>query len=121
MYHICNPSLPELDFWGELALRHRCTLLVRTWTRSLDLDPYLDSAGVVAVLQLGLPNQKWCDAGQRDHAKLAVSHEESAGLVVVGDLNHTEPQMKRGGGGVVLRDPRLWRALRDGLGWQPEY
>lgn len=117
IYHICTPSLPKFDFWGQLARRHRCTLLVRSWTKSVDKDPFLRSEGVVPVRRLGLPDGSDSDT-TRDHSKLAVSHEQSAGIVVVGDLNHTKPQKKCGGGGVVIRDPHLWHALRNGLTWQ---
>lgn len=119
IYHICNPSFPKFDFWGQLAQRHGCWLLVRTWTNSVDDDPFLRSHGVVVVRRLVLPDGSYSEP-KGDHAKLAVSHDENAGLVVVGDLNHTKPQKKRGGGGVVIRDLNLWRALRHGLDWQPD-
>lgn len=44
----------------------------------------------------------------RDHAKWAISQNEDAGLVCIGDMNRMGSQFKRGGGAICLKCPTCW-------------
>ena len=60
-------------------------------------------------------NVRWTDdehyQTSQDHSKYAVSMDREKPWVLFGDLNHMESQARRGGGGMLICHPVLWRAM----------
>jgi hypothetical protein len=113
--HIAKPAPPRLDLYLDvLAPRYGQgrPIAVESW-RDAPAAAEEEAAAASAALRLVL-RVRWPDAcggrsyreGQ-DHSKWCVG----PGWVVVADLNRARSQRARGGGGVMLQDARLARAM----------
>ncbi|KAI3431407.1 hypothetical protein D9Q98_004460 [Chlorella vulgaris] len=80
---------------------------VQSWLNG-DVHPFGHTEHCDNVLQILLPDGAPYET-TKDHAKWGVHAERP--LVVMGDLNRTQTQARRGGGGLVIRHEGLWRAL----------
>lgn len=99
-----------LDFYEDaLAITHPFTgtWRVQTWLNGkADVDTFGSTDNVDNVLQIRLPDSVLPHRTTKDHGKWGVHRDRP--LVVIGDLNRTSDQTKRGGGGIVIQDARLW-------------
>ena len=103
--HYSKPSHYIIDIYGE----HLCDLdsstwYVETWRRGSPIQKTIPNLHDVKNLGWFAINYK----ESQDHSKWAVSNH----YVWIGDLNRMESQMKRGGGGVVIRDSAMVKAFK---------
>jgi hypothetical protein len=77
---------------------------VETWRRGSAIQAVTPNLHDVKTLGWFAVNYK----ESQDHSKWAVCKN----CVWIGDLNRMESQMKRGGGGVVIRDAKMVKAFR---------
>jgi hypothetical protein len=58
---------------------------------------------------------KWYDgtfySDSQDHSKYAFSKNPQSPFVFIGDMNNMFSQRKRGGGGIIIKDYRLWNSF----------
>jgi hypothetical protein len=103
--HYSKPSHYVMDIYGE----HLCELdkskwFVETWRRGSVIETVTPNLHDIKNLGWFAINYK----ESQDHSKWAVSKYH----VWIGDLNRMESQMKRGGGGVMIRDADMVKAFR---------
>ena len=103
--HHSKPSHYIMDIYGEhLCELDKSTWYVETWRRGSTINTIIPNLHDVKNLGWFAINYK----ESQDHSKWAVSNQH----VWIGDLNRMESQMKRGGGGVVIRDAAMVKAFR---------
>jgi deoxyribonuclease-2 len=103
--HYSKPSHYVLDIYGEhLCELDKSTWYVETWRRGSAIQAVTPNLHDVKTLGWFAVNYK----ESQDHSKWAVCKN----CVWIGDLNRMESQMKRGGGGVVIRDAKMVKAFR---------
>ncbi|EFN55431.1 hypothetical protein CHLNCDRAFT_52221 [Chlorella variabilis] len=126
IWHLAKANEPEASFYEELAMHDlfkgvwnvRTHLKKKTVCSStfcmqdiIPSDGRVNNISAVGVEEDG-DVYPWTLQGS-EHAKMAVCIDRSDKLVMVGDLNNTLTQKKRGGGGIVLRQPRLNKMLQE--------
>jgi len=103
--HHYKPSHYLMDIYGEhLCELDKSTWYVETWRRGSPISTIVPNLHDVKNLGWFALNYK----ESQDHSKWALSNQ----YVWIGDLNRMESQMKRGGGGVVIRDYSMVKAFR---------
>ena len=103
--HHSKPSHYIMDIYGEhLCELDSSTWYVETWRRGSPIQKTIPNLHDVKNLSWFAINYK----ESQDHSKWAVSNR----YVWIGDLNRMESQMKRGGGGVVIRDSAMVKAFK---------
>lgn len=106
-----------LDFWKDLVgPTLKCDIDVETWRRGTvfgDLDDGIKKKTMdvvdVDLAPIGLEGYRW--AFSKDHAKWGVSCDKTR-YVIIADINRQVSQERRGGGGIVFRQPDLWATLK---------
>ena len=96
-------------FEDMLTNMYQTGWLVNTWAR-----PYMPSScktthKISNVLVKNLDGVVM--KATQDHSKWALSYGDNRRLVCIGDLNHMESQMTRGGSFLCRDDPDLYRAM----------
>lgn len=84
-------------------------ILCETWVK-----PGLPSSSFVKNIRMvkwndDLNTEYFCT---QDHSKYAVSMNPSRPWVMIGDINRMESQFRRGGGGLMICNKRVWRAFQ---------
>ena len=103
--HYSKPAHHIMDIYGEhLCELDKSTWYVETWRRGSVIKTITPNLHDVKTLGWFAVNYK----ESQDHSKWAVSKYH----VWIGDLNRMESQMKRGGGGIVIRDADMVKAFR---------
>lgn len=101
-HHSWGKDLYE-DFVGSYM---KSPVLCSTWVK-----PPSPSTDVVKNVR----TIKWSTGEEyqtsQDHSKYAVSMNAEHPWVLIGDINHMISQTKRGGGGMMVRDVKLWQAV----------
>jgi deoxyribonuclease-2 len=102
--HHSKTSQHTMDIYGD----HLCSLdaskwYVETWRRGSPITKVTDNLHDINKLSWNEIKYK----ESQDHSKWAVSKK----YVWIGDLNRMESQMKRGGGGVLIRDSNMVKAF----------
>ncbi|PSC73664.1 deoxyribonuclease-2-alpha [Micractinium conductrix] len=119
MWHVAQSGAPPTDFFDHLAVAFGGGWLVRTNLGTNASARVPSGSRVANITQFAPPGHTHAPylAGS-EHAKLGVCCSGRAPgappppLCLVGDLNNTTAQWKRGGGAVVLRHPHLTALLR---------
>ena len=98
--------------WGKdlfeehLTIVFESPILCQTWAK-----PAIPSS----ILVKNVKTVKWPNGLEyettNDHSKYAVSMNPEHKWVYIGDINHMESQARRGGGGLLIRNERLWLAF----------
>jgi len=94
--HKWNKDLYE-DF---LAQTFKTKWITETWSR----PGQAPTANVTRATHIKLHNQVFTPS--QDHSKWAVS-DPNSGIVIIGDINAMVSQFHRGGGGLIIKDPKL--------------
>ena len=104
MYHVAKPKEWMKDIYREYLATQGAPWLTLTHhhnqSKELAYDNYVQK-----VQKITLPDEDTQKG--HNHAKLAFCQRSQA--VFIGDLNRDEPQLDRGGGGIVLHDGDLHR------------
>ena len=107
------------DFWNHLVVDEiGASIAVDTWIRGGEavIPGTTDGSGTYTVAdikyitleEVGLP---WAWPESKDHAKWAISVNDSSNWVCVGDINRMKSQRQRGGCTIAFQDPTLWGFL----------
>ena len=105
--HVAKSSAWGKDLYEDYLCDYmNSVVLCETWGK-----PLSPSTNKVKNVR----NLKWSDDEHyqttQDHSKYAVSMDSERPWVLFGDLNHMESQAKRGGGGMLISHPVLWKAM----------
>lgn len=101
--------------WGRdlyedgLCLQFGGSCIAETWLR----PACAPTDHVVDVHHLRFPGNDTVFHESQDHSKWCVSTADSPKWTFVGDINRMTSQKHRGGGGVVLADPTLWKCMSE--------
>ena len=113
--HIAKPPALTQDIYKHIADYEEGEWLVETWKRGHEIKE--DQEGVSCCwIQSGpkireVKRLSWGDVDWKesnDHSKWAVSES----YVWIGDLNRMTSQFTRGGGGFLIKNPKLAKAFR---------
>ena len=84
--------------------------LVNTWSRPYKEDSCSTSSHIVSnIIFKNLGGQ--VTKSTQDHSKWALSYGDKRRIVCVGDLNHMNSQMKRGGSFLCIDDDTLYKTI----------
>lgn len=89
--------------------REDVKIMCETW-----MKPGLPSSSLIKNVRM----VKWNDdleteyLSTQDHSKYAVSMDPSRPWVMIGDINRMESQFRRGGGGLMICNKRVWKAFQ---------
>ena len=102
--HHCKKHHHTIDIYGD----YLCTLdnskwYVETWRRG---SPIVKKTNVYDIHNLGWNFIFYKES--QDHSKWAVCKK----YVWIGDLNRMESQLKRGGGGILIRNSKMVKAFK---------
>eukprot|EP00731_Ephydatia_muelleri_P009051 Em0004g1389a len=107
--HVAKHSKWEKDLFqdGIVPLFGGAKWETETWSRPHP-HPTKDVTGVKMV--------SWAKPAisynnEQDHSKWAISLDKKKPWTYIGDINATSSQFHRGGGGVVIKDLNLWKAM----------
>uniref|UniRef100_A0A6C0KCZ2 Uncharacterized protein n=1 Tax=viral metagenome TaxID=1070528 RepID=A0A6C0KCZ2_9ZZZZ len=105
--HIAKSSSWRKDLYEDCIYDHmKSAVLCETWAKPS--SPSTDTVKNVKTIRW--PNGDKYQTTQ-DHSKYAVSMDVNHPWVFIGDINHMESQTRRGGGGLMIQDLRLWTAI----------
>jgi len=94
-----------IDIYGEyLCSLDKSKWYVETWRRGCPIVKKTTNLHDINRLAWNF----MCYKESQDHSKWAVSKK----YVWIGDLNRMESQLKRGGGGVLIRNPKMVKAFK---------
>jgi deoxyribonuclease II len=107
--HVAKSSIWGKDLYEDYLYEYMNSIvLCETWGK-----PAAPSTNKVKNVR----NVRWTDDDHyqttQDHSKYAVSMDRERPWVLFGDLNHMDSQAKRGGGGMLICHPVLWRAMNE--------
>jgi deoxyribonuclease-2 len=105
IWHIAKTKKWDKDLFDDsLVSLFGGNILAETWQRPKSLD---------TVNVDNIEKIKWEDGTTynitQDHSKYALSTNEETPWVYIGDINHTESQSHRGGGGIIIKDELVWK------------
>jgi deoxyribonuclease-2 len=114
IFHIAKSSAWGKDLYEDYLSDYiNAVVLCQTWAK-----PATPSTSKVKNVR----TMKWDGDGDddeyqttQDHSKYAVSMDSQRPWVLFGDINHMESQTRRGGGGMLIRHPALWRMMNHHL------
>ncbi|KAF0314037.1 Deoxyribonuclease-2 [Amphibalanus amphitrite] len=102
----------HVDLYSDLVAPNLTTsLYAETWRRKPFLPSYCSDTYQVEnvdYISLSTATERFHFNYTNDHSKWAVSKDWTEPWVCIGDLNRAEPQMRRGGGTVCLRNYIIW-------------
>lgn len=103
--------LSKHEKWGKDLFEHLSTelditVLCETWCK-----PASPSTNRVKNVRTVKWNEKLSYSTTNDHSKYAVSMNEDKPYVFIGDINHMDSQLRRGGGAVIIKNKELWKAF----------
>lgn len=99
IHHISKSPTYHVDIYDHVSSIYNCNLFVESWLRS-DVMPETDKVKNIKKIDMKNNDNKWNES--QDHSKWAISTEKD--IVMVGDLNRMQSQMKRGGGLLLIMD-----------------
>ena len=103
-HHVKSPYA-HIDIYSEyLCGKDQAVWNVETWKRGSKITKACKNIQDIETLKFAGNEYK----ESQDHSKWAISEE----LCFIGDLNRMESQSKRGGGGILIRDPDMAGAFR---------
>ena len=109
VYHVAKHSTWGKDIFQDgivpLFGGSKCT--TETWSRPS--QPPTRDVSRVAMVSWAKPAIRYTE--EQDHSKWAVSLDKTDPWVYIGDINAMLSQFHRGGGGVVIKDLDLWKAM----------
>lgn len=107
IFHLSKSSHWKKELYNDyLVERMGGKILAQTW-----MKPGLPSTkGVKNIKMLQLGDQEEYKTTQ-DHSKFCISMDARHPWVFIGDINRMESQTRRGGGGILIEDKNMWRAL----------
>lgn len=101
--HIAKSPKYEVDIYSDFLVQYDLEWHVQTWKRG---HLFKVSKNVKDVSSLNVRGAEYKDS--QDHAKWAISQR----YYWIGDLNRMVSQMKRGGGGFLVKQKEIAEALR---------
>ena len=101
--HIAKSPKYEVDIYSDFLVQYDLEWHVQTWKRGHLFKP---SQCIKDVSSLNVRGAEYKDS--QDHAKWAISQR----YYWIGDLNRMVSQMKRGGGGFLVKQKEIAEALR---------
>ena len=105
--HITKPPALAQDIYKHLITYESGEWYVETWKRGLEIKDDEKKIKEVKKLSWKDGNVEWKESN--DHSKWAVSES----YVWIGDLNRMTSQFTRGGGGFLIKNPKLAKAFRE--------
>ena len=108
LVHVSKNARWGKDLYDDLIVPYTKTAccVTETWSR----PGQAPTAHVKRAVSM-----RWPDGTayhmHEDHSKIALALSPDDPWVFVGDINAMESQRHRGGGGVLIYDPALWRAM----------
>ena len=105
--HITKPPALTQDIYKHLITYESGEWYVETWKRGLEVKDDEKKIKEVKKLSWKEGNVEWKESN--DHSKWAVSES----YVWIGDLNRMTSQFTRGGGGFLIKNPKLAKAFRE--------
>ena len=105
IWHLSKSSHHRIDFYSEhLCIDQESLWYVETWKRGSKIKKSSQYMRDIESLKFdGIEYKE-----SQDHSKWAASTE----FCFIGDLNRMESQSKRGGGGILIHDPKMACAFR---------
>jgi deoxyribonuclease-2 len=94
------------DLFEYLSTEFDMTILCETWCK-----PASPSTNRVKNVRTVKWSEQLSYSSTNDHSKYAVSMNEDKPYVFIGDINHMDSQVRRGGGGVLIKNKDLWKAF----------
>jgi len=106
MHHVSKSPKYEKEFYSEMLLPvFGGPIYTETWIRGHQCVDTKDCKMIASI--------HWKDGKlysyTKDHSKFCISEKE---WVMIGDLNRMTSQIHRGGGGLVIQDPRLYEMFK---------
>lgn len=114
VFHIGKHSKWGMDLYEDgIVPVFKGNWVTETWSRPG--QPPTKRVGRVGRVRWARPSPAITYNDDMDHSKWAVSCGKKSNHMYsyIGDINAMESQFHRGGGGVVIRDANLWKALSD--------
>jgi len=107
IYHISKNSKWNFDLYDNYLVDFcKSNILCQTW-----MKPGLNSTNNTKNIKTIRWNKDITYITSQDHSKYAISMNKKNPWIFVGDINRMESQYKRGGGGLVIRDEKIWKAF----------
>lgn len=105
--HIAKSDKWDSDLFDDyLAPLFGCNLLCESWLRPVCKDTNKVHNSSLIKWPNGVSYTE-----THDHSKYAISTNKDNPWVYIGDLNHMKSQAKRGGGGFIIKDEKLWKVF----------
>jgi Deoxyribonuclease II len=112
--HVAKPPALKQDIYKHIANYEEGEWLVETWKRGHEIEEGQEitccwngpKSSIREVKRLSWKDVEWKESN--DHSKWAVSES----YVWIGDLNRMTSQFTRGGGGFLIKNPKLAKAFR---------
>lgn len=112
--HIAKPPAHKHDIYQHIANYEEGEWLVETWKRGHEIEEGQEitccwngpKSSIREVKRLSWEDVDWKESN--DHSKWAVSES----YLWIGDLNRMTSQFTRGGGGFLIKNPKLAKAFR---------
>ena len=107
VFHVSKSSVWDKELYQDyLAVRMNGPILVQTWMKNgLPSTPQVKN---IKMMKLGEHEEY---KTSQDHSKFAISMNCRHPWLFIGDINRMDSQFKRGGGGMLIEDKKLWQAV----------
>jgi hypothetical protein len=103
--HVAKDGAWDRCLFHDLCERFRTGCYCETWGRPI--LPETEVVRHIAKVKWGKNDYK----RTQDHSKLAISSTRKRPWIYIGDINYQGSQHKRGGGGLIIENEKLWTQM----------
>ena len=113
--HVSKSSMWKKDLYEDFMCEYiKAPVLCQTWAKPASVSTG-NVKNVKTIKRISSDSERDERTYQttQDHSKYAVSMDGNCPWVLFGDINHMDSQRNRGGGGLLIRDYGLWKAVNE--------